>query len=91
MYTRPQSRTAKPLRVPENYNGCAFSEIPSPPPPPQIPPLPEPLPPPPQESQDPLPHLQSDEWLLLGMILLLTRNGTDVELILLLTFLLFCG
>lgn len=83
MYSRPQGRTAKPLRVPEHYNGCAFSDTPPPPPPS------EPLLPP--AVKDPIPQLQADEWLLLGMILLLSHNGTDVELILLLTFLLFCG
>ena len=89
MYSRPQGRPTKPLRVPENYNGCAFSEPPPPPPP-----VAEPssLPPPPSlPLPENVPHLQSDDWLLLGLILLLTRNGTDVELILLLTFLLFCG
>ena len=86
MYSRPQGRSARPLRVPENYNGCAFSEPHTPPPPVAEPPS---LPPPPPSEL--IPHLQSDDWLLLGLILLLTRNGTDMELILLLTFLLFCG
>ena len=43
-------------------------------------------PPPPVESR-PLPHLESEQWLLLGLALLLMRCGTRTELVLALLYL----
>ena len=43
-------------------------------------------PPPPAESR-PLPHLEAEQWLLLGLALLLMRCGTRTELVLALLYL----
>ena len=136
MYSRYHNSTGRPLRLPENYSGCAFSAqpepqpTPAPAPPPQkqespirtphAPPPPAPLPPslPPPEHRDPppapdkkpapsdaargllaaLPHafpfahgLGSEELLLIGLIILLSRCEQDSDMVLWLTLLLFCG
>ena len=144
MYSRSQNRSEAPIRIPEHYSGCAFSnpnqpqkqekpvpkaptrypEPAKPSPPPQkqspveskptvtpppallLPPLPEP----PKEdlslsAYKPLGNLLGnlgtafpfshglgwDEILIIGLILLLARNGQDSDVILWLALLLFCG
>lgn len=146
MYSRYQNRPERPVQLPENYSGIAFSrksepdvakrstesirQTTAPPkspyparlPSPVPPPLPEPIqeelpeeapqqPPPPVPSPVPsaLPHavegllgnfknsfpfghgMGSEELLLIGLILLLSQNGEDRDMILWLALLLFSG
>ncbi|MBQ8311474.1 MAG: hypothetical protein IJX80_10730 [Clostridia bacterium] len=81
MYSRYSNRPEKPIRIPEHYSGCAFSEyrtedaptrtlgVAKPSPPPQEPPSPTilvvPTEPPPSVSQEPQAHRKEDEECLL--------------------------
>ncbi len=152
MYSRYHNRSDRPLRLPENYGGSAFStdqgkgtgtpgqiSVAKPTPPPEhapssgMPPPPRPVlippsreesallgkkddsPPPPKPPASPQKHdthaldplkgllgglghsfpfahgIGFDELLILGLILLLSRNEADSDLILWLALLLFCG
>ncbi len=106
MYARPPRRPPN-VRVPENYSGCAFSEPLAPDLPPRYvdvaKPTPE-LPPPREEKPMPPPPilpvghglplsegLSFDQLLLLGLILLLMREGGESDAVLSLALLLFCN
>ncbi len=96
MYTRPPKRDAS-LRVPENYSGCAFSETerdlpprylevaapnrePPPPPPVRLPPPPRPM--------LLTGGLDFDQLLILGLILLLSREAGESDAVICLALLL---
>lgn len=132
MYSRFQDRASRPIRVPENYGGCAFSA--SPKAARDLPPTPQPEPPthsdappfpshapsspasePPQEApahtpleetsvvsapqSPPRPPLSLpfthgwsfDELLLLGVMILLSRNEEESDVLPFFALLLFCG
>ena len=109
MYSRAQDRKPLPLRLPENYGGCAFSstvrEEPKPPPTPTEAPFHTAEPPSEKEQAPPSPPKQPrlplslplsrglhfDELLLLGLMLLLSQNREESDLLPLLALLLFCG
>ncbi len=95
MYFRDRREPSAPLHIPEHYSGNAFSPHPSPPieeETPSVsssaPSLPAP-PPPPAPSMDVpqeegfhlLPGLEGDRLLLLGLILLLSGEEGDPELL----------
>ena len=102
MYSRFPRHSDQPIRLPEHYSGCAFSEAePAPPPPPPAPP--------PSERRDAPSALneevasvfgkslhlfsesiQFEELLLIGLIILLARSEQESDVILWLALLLFC-
>ena len=105
MYSRFPKPSDRPIRLPEHYSGCAFSDaepIPHAPPP-------QPSPCPPKEQEDSPSGmkgeitsifgrslnlfsggLQFEELLLIGLILLLARSEQESDVILWLALLLFC-
>lgn len=93
-----------PDRLPEHYSGCAFRQGREDRPPISVPfsEAPPPPPPPPKPQEKPscdlfggvLPALpgglESDELLLIGLILLLARSGEGSDVLPWLALLLFC-
>ena len=104
MYSRFPKPSDRPIRLPEHYSGCAFSEAE---PNPHAPPPPSPCP---QKEREDSPScmkreitsmfgrslnlfsggLQFEELLLIGLILLLARSEQESDVILWLALLLFC-
>lgn len=91
-----------PDRLPEHYSGCAFRQGREDRPPISVPFSEAPPPPPPKPQEKPscdlfggvLPALpgglESDELLLIGLILLLARSGEGSDVLPWLALLLFC-
>ena len=104
MYSRFPKPSDRPIRLPEHYSGCAFSEAE---PNPHAPPPPSPCP---KKEREDSPScmkgeitsvfgrslnlfsggLQFEELLLIGLILLLARSEQESDVILWLALLLFC-
>ncbi len=102
MYFRDRAQSSRPWHIPEHYSGCAFSpnspaarEEPESPAAKAVPPPnPEACPLPPAEQKCPSPPnpargLDSDRALLLGLILLLSGNEEDPDIVPLLALLFF--
>ena len=104
MYSRFPRSSDHPIRLPDHYSGCAFSETESPhadPPPPHTQPSHEP-PTPTSCIKGEITSifgrsfnlfsggLQFEELLLIGLIILLARSEQESDVILWLALLLFC-